>query len=300
MPSFQLPAGMTSEATSALERACMAGGHDNMPWASHVRLSAGQMHVRHNVEDSGSGYLLAPWSLPGIGLLMGASPTLRERLEPYHLVLELARGKVNQVRCQANDWQAIGIPLPAALLERIQSLTHQFGQAAISTPSTSAHADAQAAAGSAADALAQEVLVQAYKVADELVRSCSDAIFRIRQEVMPRLDTLLGCRLGVSIPPPEQGELLRQSFNSVTIPISWNHVEAEEARYNWKACDALVDWAIGQKLHVAAGPLIDFSSALLPAWLWLWENDLASMATFMCRFVETRSAATVAGSAVGS
>jgi hypothetical protein len=33
--------------------------------------------------------------------------------------------------------------------------------------------------------------------------------------------------------------------------------------------------------------LIDFSSAQLPAWLWLWERDLPSLATFMCRFVET-------------
>jgi hypothetical protein len=36
-----------------------------------------------------------------------------------------------------------------------------------------------------------------------------------------------------------------------------------------------------------AGPLIDFSSAQLPAWLWLWERDLPSLASFMCKFVET-------------
>jgi hypothetical protein len=37
---------------------------------------------------------------------------------------------------------------------------------------------------------------------------------------------------------------------------------------------------------VTAGPLIDFSSAQLPDWLWLWERDLPSLATFMCKFVE--------------
>src|SRR5262249_11943543 len=50
--------------------------------------------------------------------------------------------------------------------------------------------------------------------------------------------------------------------------------------------DAVVDWAGRQGLTVTAGPLIDFSSAQLPAWLWLWERDLPSLATFMCRFVE--------------
>jgi len=39
-------------------------------------------------------------------------------------------------------------------------------------------------------------------------------------------------------------------------------------------------------MQVTAGPLVDFSSAQLPAWLWLWERDPSSLATFMCRFVE--------------
>ena len=287
MPSFQLPAGMTSEATRALERACMAGGHDNMPWASQVRLSAGQMHVRHNVEDSGSGYLLAPWSLPGIGLLMGASPTLRERLEPYHLLLELARGKVNQVRCQANDWQAIGIPAAGCSPGAHPGADAPIRPGRHLDTQHQRYAEAQAAGGSAGTPWPRRCWCKRTRSPTSW---CAAAATLFSASGRKSCRAWIRCWVagsGVSIPPPEQGELLRQSFNSVTIPISWNHVEAEEARYNWKACDALVDWAIGQKLHVAAGPLIDFSSALLPAWLWLWENDLASMATFMCRFVES-------------
>ena len=51
--------------------------------------------------------------------------------------------------------------------------------------------------------------------------------------------------------------------------------------------DALLNWALQRGLSVTAGPLVDFSPAQLPAWLWLWERDLPSMATFMCRFVES-------------
>src|SRR5262249_31936114 len=54
----------------------------------------------------------------------------------------------------------------------------------------------------------------------------------------------------------------------------------------WESADALVAWATGLGLPVTAGPLIDFSAAQLPAWLWLWERDLPSLATFMCRYVE--------------
>jgi hypothetical protein len=38
---------------------------------------------------------------------------------------------------------------------------------------------------------------------------------------------------------------------------------------------------------VTAGPLIDFSSARLPDWLWAWEHDLARLANFAYTYVET-------------
>jgi Glycosyl hydrolase family 10 len=275
MPTFKLPAGLTGEAARALERTCMAGGHDNRPWPSQVRLSGNQLVVRHNVDDSGSGYLVAPWRIAGVGQLMGASSTLRERLEPYNLVLELARGKVNQIRCQAHDWIRDGINLPTSLLEQIQNLTRQFGQALISS------------SGEETNQAAQVVLAEAYKTADEMVRAYIDASLRSRQEVMPRLDTMLSCRLGAAIPADAQAEQLKANFHAVSIPLSWNLVEAEEGRYNWQTQDALVDWAIAQGMNATAGPLVDFSSAMLPAWLWLWENDVGSMAAFMCRYVET-------------
>ena len=39
--------------------------------------------------------------------------------------------------------------------------------------------------------------------------------------------------------------------------------------------------------EVTAGPLLDFSPGRLPDWLWLWERDLHSLASFMCDYVET-------------
>src|SRR5437764_14126679 len=104
--TFQLPSGLASDASRGLERTSMAGGPDNMPWPTQVRLRANQLAVCHSMEDNGSGYLVVPWTIPGRGQLMGTSATLMERSAPYNLLLELARGKVNQVRCQASDWRA--------------------------------------------------------------------------------------------------------------------------------------------------------------------------------------------------
>ncbi len=44
---------------------------------------------------------------------MALSATLMERLAPYHLPLELARGKINQVRGQAADWIMGGLMMPS-------------------------------------------------------------------------------------------------------------------------------------------------------------------------------------------
>lgn len=275
MPTFQLPAGLTSEAARALERACMAGGPENVPWPSQVRRSDNQLIVTHSMDDSGSGYLLAPWLIPDHGLLLGATTTMMDRPAPYNLLLELARGKVHQVRGQLYDWRGIGIPIEDKLEQAIQQLVHRFGRAVLSD------------AGEEMSAQAQQVLGEAHQLADQLVQTFTTQLFRIRQEIAPRLDTTLSCRLGTSIPPPPLAEQLRQSFNSLCVPLTWNHVELEETVYHWQQQDALVDWAVAQGCSLSAGPLIDFTSAALPAWLWVWENDIAAMATFMCRYVES-------------
>jgi len=275
MPTFQLPAGLTSDAARALERTCMAGGPENVPWPSQVRLRGNQLLVSHSMDDSGSGYLLAPWHIDNRGLLLCASNTVMERLTPYNLLLELARGKVHQVRSQLYDFSTIGIPIPTDLQQRVQKVAHQFGHAVLAESSDEM------------SGLAHQVLVEAHTLADELVRTYTSQVFRIRQEIVPKLDTALGCKLGTSIPPPPLAEQLRGSCNALTIPLSWSTIEQEETVYQWSASDALVDWAIAQGWQVSAGPLVDFTSAALPAWLWTWENDISALAMFLCRFVES-------------
>ena len=73
------------------------------------------------------------------------------------------------------------------------------------------------------------------------------------------------------------GQVVRDTFNRVSLPISWHVAEAEETVYRWDETDRLLEWAENNELDVTAGPLIDFSSAMLPAWLWLWEQDVPSM-----------------------
>jgi hypothetical protein len=271
--SFLLPTGLSAEATSALDRACMAGGPDNMPWPTEVRVEDHLLTLRRGVDESG--YLVIPWQAPSAGLLMSGSATLMERPQPYHLDIELARGKVNQVRSQAWDWQAGGLQLAPELTQQLRDACTLFSAAIARTGSEQAGQKARAA------------LTAAYQTADELVLAYETLMFNVRHQRQARFDTALGCRLASQIPEGEAATALQQACNSVCLPLAWSEVEPEEAgACRWETHDALVNWACAQNWQVTAGPLLDFSSARLPGWLWLYERDLGSLSNFMVGYVQ--------------
>jgi hypothetical protein len=206
---------------------------------------------------------------------MGTSATLIERPRPYNLLVELARGKVNQVRGQAFDWRAGGLALTPELEKRIHDASIAFAHAVTGVPPEQAGQQAQ------------RVLDQAYHAAEQLVHAYVSQVFHIRHQRQARLDSTLACRLGRTVPSEDLAAPLTSAFNSVCLPMPWAQIESEEATYRWDETDALVSWAQQHKLDIQAGPLIDFSSAQLPAWLWTWERDLPSLAAFMCKFIET-------------
>ena len=105
--TFHLPPGLPPEAAGELERCCMAGGPDNMPYPTQVERLSDQVILGSNVDESG--YVTAPWQVGESGLLMVSTATLMERQAPYRLLIELARGKVNQVRNQTAEWQFGGL-----------------------------------------------------------------------------------------------------------------------------------------------------------------------------------------------
>lgn len=252
----------------------MTGGPENMPWPTETRVESNKLSLtRHNLDESGC--LLAPWDVEGVGRCMGMSATLMERPLPYRFQLELARGKINQLRGQAWDWQAIGLQLPEPLAEQIRQTCRLFGKA-VTGPNSDEGEDLTAGS-----------LKLAYQTAEQLVRRYIDQIFLVRHQRQELFDTTLGCSVGTSAPKEPLDELLVQTFNTVTLPFAWNLIEPSEGNYNWGPTELLLEWAEAKGINITGGPLIDFSAARLPAWLWLWEQDIKSLTRFICGYVET-------------
>jgi hypothetical protein len=269
--TFSLPPHPAPEALRELAHACISGGPDNMPYPTRVRPRPGVLVLERDTDESG--VAAVPWLIPGAGFLMGSTASLMERAPPYRLVVELARGKVNQVRGQAADWQMGGLHLSPAVAQTLRDATRAFGQA-VTGP-----------ASSQADDMAQNALVLGYHAGDKLVEAYVSQVFQARHQRQPRLDTLLGCHLG-AVPVAQQADAVEEAFNSVVLPLAWADVEVGEGDYRWDATDALLSWAEARGLTVAAGPLVEFSLSRLPPWIWQSEQHRANFGSFVCDYVE--------------
>jgi hypothetical protein len=254
-----------------MQRASRAGGLDRTPVPTRVRLEPDRMVISRDIDESGT--LLVPWHVEDFGWLMGATATLIERDDPYHFQVELVRGKLNQVRNQAAEWESVGLQTSAAFEESLVAATRHFAEALLGLPAPQANRDAQAALG------------ESYGVADHLVQQYVEQVFDTRHQQAPRLDTLFGCRLG-NVPDPSAEALYRQAFNAVAVPLTWRTVEGTQAEYKWAAPDAVFEWAQKNDLRVTAGPVVDFSAHALPDWVLAWQGDLPNLASFMCDYVE--------------
>jgi hypothetical protein len=298
---FQLPPNLPDQALAELECASVAGGQDSMPYPTQAIVEDSRLLLQRRIDESGC--LNVPWDVPGAGRLMVHSATLMERLTPYHLLIELARGKINQLRGQASDWLMGGLVLSAPLAERIRQATCQFARAVARMPATEALAEAEQALG------------LGFAVAEELVHAYVEQVFQVRHARQPRLDTWLACGLTAGgaapvTPPTGAGapgmpasgiaasgiaasgiaasstDGFLETFNAAQVYLPWRDIAVDDGGHSWDGADAAVEWAFDHKLNVSAGPLIDFTGRDFPDWLWEKERDLLSLSGYLCEYVD--------------
>ncbi len=270
---FHLPPLLVDEMRQDLERASVTGGQDNMPYPTEAVVEGDLLTLNRTVGESGS--LQVPWQMDAIGHLMTSSATLMERGTPYQLTIELARGKLNQVRNQVAEWTQGGLVVPEAVALKIRDATHALGQALMRLPDPDAHANAAKA------------LQFAHQAAQGLVLAYSQRVFSIRHERQARLDTWLSCRLEGEEPAAPATAGFVRAFNAVSLPFSWRQVEPAQGRYSWETTDRLTNWTLSHGLKPIGGPLIDFAGRNIPDWVWEEATDLTSLGNVLGGYIET-------------
>lgn len=248
-------------------------GPDGRIFPTRIEVDGNLISCRRTTSESAK--FQVGWPIPNFGRPMTSTASLPEREEPYLLVVELARGKIVQIRNQASQWEVAGMRIPA-----------DYAQ-----PSTEAHRLFARAASSQEDPetacrLAGEALQLACRAADCLTRSYAQQAMAGRQQRYPQL-ALLGCELGGAPPPSDAEELFLKTFDAAAVRCSWTDIESAEGDYNWESVDRQLAWCEAHRLKIRAGSLIDLGTNGLPAWLSNWEHDLLNVQSFVCDFVET-------------
>lgn len=248
-------------------------GPDQSVWPTRIEIDGNQILCRRQNADSGK--LHVAWPVPESGRPVLSTASLPEREQPYLLPVELARGKIVQVRNQLATWHGAGMAIPKDFAALHREAQHFFSKAASSqdSPETAA-------------SFAQQALIRECKAAEMLARSYTRQRLESRHRQYPQLPTALGCSLGHESTDSAEN-LFKQAFNSAGVPLEWRLIEPTEGEYNWEPFDALIDWCSAQDLLVRCGPLIDLSPDGLPKWLWQWERDYWNLESFVCDFVET-------------
>src|SRR5262245_48872296 len=195
--SFHLPKATPPDVLAGLTTAHLAGGYDLAPIPSEVRVVDGVLSF--TPAEFESGFVTVPWPVTGFGTMLTSSATLRSRPDPYRLLVELARGKLNQVRNQTTEWVDVGLQPGPGFADKLTAVLKRFGPAVV------------AGDDPAADALVADVLADAFHLADRLTRTYTDQVFSTRHQHSPRLDTDLGCRLS-AVPDPAGTEVFLAAF----------------------------------------------------------------------------------------
>jgi hypothetical protein len=246
-------------------------GPEELPWFARVYFSGDQLIIERNESDSGRVYV--PWRVrDGAPMLLGTA-TLMERDEPYVLEVELARGMVNVLRTQLAQWEMIGLEIPKGLAAGVLEATVEFARAA------TMQTDPRSAAEWAQRSLATTVIMMS-RLADEYARQ---ALYQRR--LQKPISSWFGVHLGHHLPRANITRQLMNTFNMVSVPLSWRSIEALEGRRNWQDADAQIEWAHSAGLRICAGPILELDDRGVPDWTYLWEKDSESLFAFMLEHI---------------
>ena len=267
------PDRITAEAAA---RAYLVGA-EQTPWVSRVQLQNGMLSLSRNESDSAC--LCVPYPVEGRGEVALLTGTLMERFAPYHLAVELARGKVNQLRTQINEWHAIGV---RAKEHHVAALHEAMGHLARAV--TSQQEPAVAAAH------AERAISRALELSDLLTARYVRKAIAARRRVaapLPALSSLLGGNLGRKLLRASVARQFLTAFNSAVVPMVWRDVESQEGTYRWEISDRQIAWCQEHGLSVIGGPLLQLDDRGLPDWLAIWQGDFDNILTFVSDYVET-------------
>ncbi len=232
---------------------------ERVPYPMHAHIEDGLLICRTGTTDSLR--VQVPWAIPGRSPSILGTSTLPSRQETYLLVLELARGRLTELRHFFQDGSAEEArPLPPQLIE-----AHAlFVEAILNRDDTELCAS-----------LATRSLQKSLELGeDRLARHCDS------NEAKAALADKLALNMTGLRPGEPISDWAIRNADIARVGPNWRIVNPQEDLIHWADWEMPVRLAHENGMAVHCGPLIDFSSDTLPAWLDRYQDI-----THACRAV---------------
>ncbi|MBK7405463.1 MAG: endo-1,4-beta-xylanase [Phycisphaerales bacterium] len=252
---------------------------------------------------------IAAKPVPTMGCLMLRTCLLPPRERPYLLSLELARHRIMLFLNKLEDWALFDLGADDPILVQFELARQTFTQALVAERSSGESGPAGGHTAEA-DRLAWQALALALDAGEQLAMrdAARDLPARLKGETYaeaveafvhasgekppPNVPIIVQNSLGVTLPgrpvigcevsPARFSEPLQRlaaaGCDFVNLPMRWVDMEPREGEYSFAGTDRWIEWAVRKaRLPVYAGPVIDFRSADVPEWIYIWENDYETL-----------------------
>ncbi|MFM7148412.1 MAG: hypothetical protein ACKO23_01080, partial [Gemmataceae bacterium] len=175
--------------------------------------------------------MLAPWSMESIGRIQVHSATLMDRSSPYQFLLELARGKINQIRNQSADWITGGLHLPDDIRLGIQAMSHRFWQIACCPEKRTCQASLTS------------FLQDTHHFSQKMFGFYAGEAFKEQRKNGIQRKSGLACSLENWISQTKLVEIGREIFDDFRLPLPWYRIQEKQNTFNWGEFDRWLDLA---------------------------------------------------------
>jgi hypothetical protein len=246
---------------------------DEIPVRCQLQYHQGEVQgVRHS--DTAIG-LCTLWPVKDFGRIMLQTTRLPAREQPYILNLELSRGRLLRITQKREDWGLTDSTVTGNHNELIDESLEQFVQSLC-------HLDDPAQAARFAD----ESLSLAMKAGEEMAMAHARFFLGRRTTAQGFGRHIFGCCFDPTrIQDQRYLDFVKGHFHFVTLPISWRQVEPEQQHKDFSLMDSCIQWLVKNRIAVKMGPLLSFSQASLPDWLYIWENDFEQIRELAYEYV---------------
>ena len=255
-----------------LLRNCYMTGLEGIAWERDITLSGSRLMIDRQTHESG--HVFFPWrSESGLEFMLGTT-SLRESSDDYHLEVELARGTLHRLRGYLAD-RSQQFKLSEVYAEKLNEAHERLMDAVLQW-----RTNAQSASESAATTI--EICLE---VINHLSVEDAEHMMEARHQA-GLANPLFGIKLGQLPEAASDQQPLISTFDSVMLPFNWSDLSPDEGKFQFFEVDQMLEWSHRYGKKVFAGPLIELTEAALPQWLYLWQNDFATVQKYVVQYIE--------------